>query len=195
MDDSNSPDDRSQSDIRTTCKFARAQLTPVERLRLSETIANKIIASDFFLDAQNVAIFIPMKTEVDIWPVIKCAWRLKKRVFAPIAQESMTLSFHEFVDENDLSTNKMGIGEPIGGELVPPDELDLVLMPLVAFDIHQNRIGMGGGFYDRTFSFLQQLSRPSRPKLIGVAFECQRVERITPNPWDIRLLSVFTEND
>jgi 5-formyltetrahydrofolate cyclo-ligase len=54
---------------------------------------------------------------------------------------------------------------------------------------------MGGGYYDRTFSFLEQNSGTSKPQLVGVAFECQFVERITPNPWDIRLLSVVTESE
>jgi 5-formyltetrahydrofolate cyclo-ligase len=125
--------------------------------------------------------------------LINCAWQQKKRIFAPITQKNLNLSFHQFVDESDLSTNKMGLQEPLDGELIPADELDLVLVPLVAFDSQNNRIGMGGGYYDRTFSFLKQNTNASRPKLVGVAFECQRVERITPNPWDIRLLSVITE--
>lgn len=195
MVDSNSPSDRTQSDIRSACKTLRAQISSANRQRLSAKITDKIIASDYFSDANDIAVFIPMKTEVDTWPLIKCAWRLKKRVFAPIAQKSFNLSFREFTDEGDLLTNKMGLSEPVDGEFMPTDKLDLVLVPLVAFDPQNNRIGMGGGYYDRTFSFLQQNPRASDPKLVGVAFECQRVERITPNPWDIRLLRVYTENN
>jgi len=190
---SNSSSDRTQSDIRAACKTLRAQLNPKTRSQLSEKITANIIDSDFFSEAKNIAIFVPMKTEVDTWPLINCAWQQKKRIFAPITQKNLNLSFHQFVDESDLSTNKMGLQEPLDGELIPADELDLVLVPLVAFDSQYNRIGMGGGYYDRTFSFLKQNTNASRPKLVGVAFECQRVERITPNPWDIRLLSVITE--
>lgn len=164
-------------------------------MQLSAKIATKIVNSDLFSEAKNIAVFVPMKTEVDTWPLIKCAWQQKKRTFAPITQKNSSLRFHEFTDESDLSTTKMGLREPVGDDYIQADELDLVLVPLVAFDPQNNRIGMGGGYYDRTFSFLKQNSGDSSPKLVGIAFECQRVERITPNPWDIRLLSVFTEAD
>jgi len=195
MVDSNSPSDRTQSDIRSACKALRAQINTADRQDLSAKITDKIIASDYFSEANDIAVFLPMKTEVDTWPLIKCAWRLKKRIFAPIAQKTFNLSFREFTDEGDLLTNKMGLSEPVDGDLMPADKFDLVLVPLVAFDPQNNRIGMGGGYYDRTFSFLKQNPRGSDPKLVGVAFECQRVERITPNPWDIRLLRVYTENN
>jgi 5-formyltetrahydrofolate cyclo-ligase len=68
-----------------------------------------------------------------------------------------------------------------------------VLTPLVAFDEQHNRIGMGGGYYDRSFAFLKNRKQLIQPKLIGLAFDCQRVEKITANPWDIRLYSVITE--
>ena len=194
MVDSNSSFDCSQSDIRIACKKLRAQINPQNRLHLSAKICDEIIRSDSFQDAENIAVFVPMKTEVDIWPLINCAWRLKKRTFAPITQENFSLAFNELSDKSELSTTKMGLQEPTDGEFMPADQLDLVLVPLVAFDVQNNRVGMGGGYYDRTFSFLQQSSDPSKPKLIGVAFECQRVARITPNPWDIRLLSVITES-
>ena len=84
--------------------------------------------------------------------------------------------------------------EPINGQSVQPDALDLVLTPLVAFDAQKNRIGMGGGYYDRTFSFLEQKPDAIKPVLAGLAFERQRVEKIPSNPWDIPLLHVFTES-
>lgn len=194
MVDSNSTSDRTQAEVRIACKKLRAKINTKTRTRLSEKITTKIVASDVFLYANNIAVFVPMKTEVNIWPLIQRAWQLKKRIFAPIVQENSSLTFRHFADEDELSTNKMGLREPIDGELIQADELDLVLVPLVAFDSNQNRIGMGGGFYDRTFSFLEQTSSMSKPKLVGVAFECQRIERITPNPWDIRLFSVVTES-
>ena len=194
MADSRHPNDRSQSDIRTACKKIRAQIPFEERQLASQKIADKIISSDLFLRATVIAVYIPTESEVDTWPIIKRAWQLKKRTFAPITQKTFTLSFRRFDNENELFTSKMGLREPINGQSVQPDALDLVLTPLVAFDAQKNRIGMGGGYYDRTFSFLEQKPDAIKPVLAGLAFERQRVEKIPPNPWDIPLLHVFTES-
>jgi 5-formyltetrahydrofolate cyclo-ligase len=83
---------------------------------------------------------------------------------------------------------------PISGEEIAARKLDLVLTPLVAFDKNCQRIGMGGGYYDRTFSFLRARQQLLKPKLVGLAFACQQVPEIPANPWDIRLYSVITES-
>jgi 5-formyltetrahydrofolate cyclo-ligase len=194
MVDSGSRADRSQAAIRTACKNARARLAPGKRRQASDKIADKILSSSLFLNATNIAVYIPMESEVDTWSIIKRAWQLEKRIFAPIMQENYTLRFHQFDDERELSTNKMGFGEPLDGRFIAADALDLVFAPLVAFDAQKNRIGMGGGYYDRTFAFLGQNKRSMKPVLAGLAFECQRVEQIMANPWDIRLCSIFTES-
>jgi 5-formyltetrahydrofolate cyclo-ligase len=191
---SKSSSNQTQSDIRTACKKLRTRITPEERQKASEEIARKVLVSDLFSNASDIAIYIPMQSEVDTWPIIRRAWQLKKRIFAPIVQENSILRFHQFEDEDQLFTNEMGLEEPIDGQFVQADALDLVLAPLVAFDSQKNRIGMGGGYYDRTFSFLEQKQGVVKPVLAGLAFEHQRVEKIAPNPWDIRLFRVFTES-
>ena len=194
MADSKSSSNKTQSDIRTACRKRRAQITPEERRKASEEIAEKVLVSDLFLESSDIAIYIPMKSEVDTWPIIRRAWQLKKRIFAPIVQENFTLQFQNFEDESQLFANKMGLREPIDGQLIQADALDLVFTPLVAFDSQNNRIGLGGGYYDRTFSFIERNQRAKKPVLAGLAFERQRVEKIAPNPWDIRLFRVFTES-
>jgi 5-formyltetrahydrofolate cyclo-ligase len=194
MVDTGSQADRSQAVIRAVCKNERARLAPGKRRQASRKIADKILSSSLFLNAKNIAVYIPMKSEVDTWPIIKRAWQLKKRVFAPIMQENFTLRFHQFDDESELFTNKMGFREPVDGRFIAANTLDLVFAPLVAFDSQKNRIGMGGGYYDRTFAFLGQNQPSTNPVLAGLAFECQRVEQIVANPWDIRLFSIFTES-
>ena len=194
MVSSQSSSEKSQSILRTACREDRARINPQERQRASAEIAEKIIASSVFSNAANIAIYIPMKSEVDTWPLIKRAWQLKKRIFAPITQINSTLQFRQFDADSKFSTNNMGLTEPVDGKFVPAEKLDLVLAPLVAFDSQNNRIGMGGGYYDRTFSFLKKQRENNKPVLVGIAFERQRVEKIAPNPWDIRLFSIFTES-
>lgn len=94
-----------------------------------------------------------------------------------------------------LHPNRFGIPEPSRhrGRIGPPWNLDLLLVPLVGFDADCNRIGMGGGFYDRTLAYLRHRTHWRRPRLIGIAHECQRVEQIHPRTWDIPLDAVATE--
>ena len=105
------------------------------------------------------------------------------------------MDFYPVTPDSQLSKNTFGIWEPVAGEKIDAKSLDLVCAPLVAFDQDGHRIGMGGGYYDRYFSFLANRNRWRQPKLIGLAFDCQKVEKIRPNPWDIRLYSVVTETN
>ena len=71
--------------------------------------------------------------------------------------------------------------------------MDLLFLPLVAFDTHGNRMGMGGGFYDRSLAFLQQKNGLKKPVLAGLAHEIQKVEQLLTQNWDIPLDFVITE--
>jgi len=103
--------------------------------------------------------------------------------------------FRELLPDTPLLKNRFGIWEPAIGTIISPKAIDVVITPLAAFDEQRNRVGMGGGYFDRCFAFLAHRRQWLRPKLIGVAFNCQKVEKIVPNPWDIRLYRVFTESN
>ena len=85
--------------------------------------------------------------------------------------------------------------EPTGGKPGAASDLDVCIVPTVAFDDAGHRIGMGGGYYDRCFEHLVHRTHWSQPKLVGFAFECQRFEHIDPSPWDVPLDYVFTERE
>jgi len=116
-----------------------------------------------------------------------------KQVSVPVLRKKSVMQFRALDADSSLSTNQFGLLEPQDGEFVDPHRLDIVITPLVAFDSSGNRIGMGGGYFDRYFAFLKSRRFWLRPKLIGVAFDCQRVSAIVPNPWDIGLFRVVTE--
>jgi len=118
---------------------------------------------------------------------------MKKRVFVPTIQKNSKLEFVEFLSDTKTSPNEFSLQEPVDGVKIDSRNLDVVFTPLVAFDSQKNRIGMGGGYYDRTFSFLQEDRLALKPKLIGLSFDCQRVENIVASPWDIPLFDVITE--
>ena len=168
-------------------------MTSSERSCASRRIVDGFLNSRYFLGSETIGCYVSMWDEVDTGAIIERAWRAKKRIFLPTTTTQGRMYFRETLPESALAKDDFGIWEPVSGTRIEPGELDVVVTPLVAFDDHRNRIGMGGGYFDRTFAFLANRNHWLRPKLIGVAFECQRVPKIAPNPWDIRVFRIFTE--
>ena len=185
---------REQIALRRKARAARAELSANEREKASNKIADTVIRSSWFRRSKFVACYLSTQEEVDTWLLIDRAWRMKKRIFAPIIKKNFAMEFCELTAESKLVFNQYGLPEPQDGEIIAPRALDLVITPVVAFDADGNRIGMGGGYFDRTFSFLSNRQYLFHPKLIGLAFSCQRVEKIAPNPWDIRVFRVIDES-
>jgi len=165
-----------------------------ERDFASEIICTAAINSSYFQRANHVACYLPSDDEVNCWRLIKRAWQMKKRVFVPTVQKNSKLLFVEFHNNSQTRKNIYGLREPVNDVIFDSRKLDLVFTPLVAFDKQGNRVGMGGGYYDRTFSFLNKRKHLFRPKLIGLAFDCQSYEHIDASTWDIPLFQVITES-
>jgi 5-formyltetrahydrofolate cyclo-ligase len=182
-----------QKKLRAIGIDARRRLSAAEREIASDKIAETVCQSAWFQRSKYVACYLGTTYEVDTWPIIARAWRMKKRIFAPVIEKRSRMRFRELTVESTLVSDRNGILQPVSGDFIFPRMLDLVLTPLVAFDAQNNRIGMGGGYFDRTFSFLRDRKQHFHPKLIGLAFGCQQVEKIAPNPWDIRLFSVISD--
>lgn len=159
----------------------------------SAIIANRVTRLPIFVRSRLVACYLSTGSEVNTSAIILRAWRMKKRIFVPDTQRGGTLDFREIRPDSEFTSGPFGIPEPIGGSVLAASLFDLVVVPVVAFDADHYRIGMGGGYYDRTFSFLRHRKLFLKPKLVGVAFDCQRVDKITPNPWDIRLFRIITQ--
>ena len=134
-----------------------------------------------------------MDDEVDPTPIIERAWRAKKRLFVPVCDTRGNMFFRQLQPDTEIRKSYFGLWEPLAGLSIDARKIDVVITPLVAFDNDLHRIGMGKGYFDRCFHFLRHRKNWFRPKLIGVAFDSQKVEEITPNPWDIALYGVITE--
>lgn len=113
-------------------------------------------------------------------------------VLKPAPQKHLWFAPHRLGDP--LQPNRYGIPEPDTNRHppLPLRQLDIILMPLVGFDEKLNRLGMGGGYYDRSLAFLHH-SQWRRPRLIGIAHECQKVNQLIPAPWDIPMDALVTE--
>lgn len=181
--------------LRQSALAARRSIDDVARSEASSTIAEHVIRSHEFNACKSIACYLPTYDEVDPSTIIERAWRAKKRVFAPVTDNHGGMKFRHLTPDTRIERTNFGIWEPASGPFIAAQSIDLVITPVVAFDNDRHRIGMGGAYFDRCFAFLKNRRNWYRPKLVGLAFDCQKVEKIAPNPWDIPLYRVFTEKN
>ncbi len=126
-------------------------------------------------------------------PLMQAIWQAKKCCYLPVLQLDRTLQFARYEPEDVLRSNRFGILEPLPtADILPPEALDLVLLPLVAFDKTGRRLGTGGGYYDRTFAFVRE-AVVTKPLLLGFAYAAQEAPSLPEEEWDVRLQGVVTE--
>ncbi len=187
------------ADPRTLRKLIRARrraLRPAQQRAAARRLGRTVVASQSFRAARRIALYITADGEIDPAPICRAAWRRGKQVFLPVLHplRHNCLIFVRYRESDRLLPNRFGIPEPtLLRHSIAPWQLDLVLMPLVAFDAAGNRLGMGGGFYDRSFAVTKALRWPRRPRLCGLAYRLQRVAALPVNSWDVPLARVFTD--
>tara|TARA_B110000879_G_scaffold110194_1_gene147589 strand:- start:327 stop:923 length:597 start_codon:yes stop_codon:yes gene_type:complete len=180
--------------VRDSLRQTRRDLSQEQQAVASQGLFELIHKLDIFSDAKRIAFYQPIDGEVDPSLLLKYALREGKSCFLPrISDENPEfVSFAPYDENTKLRNSDWGIAEPPAPETIPsPTNLDLVFVPLVAFDRYCFRLGMGKGFYDRTFSF-KIFNRQSRPLLIGLAHECQYTEPLPVKSWDVKLDAVIT---
>jgi 5-formyltetrahydrofolate cyclo-ligase len=164
------------------------------RAQADQAIHTHIRSLPVYRRARRVALFLAFDGEPSLTPLVEAARRHRKQLYVPVLR-GMTMTFAELVPGTTLAANFFGIMEPKVGRRIDARKLDLVLTPLVAFDDRGVRIGVGRGYYDRAFKFLLHRTHWRRPKLLGVAYELQRVAALTPSSWDVPLWGVVTERE
>jgi 5-formyltetrahydrofolate cyclo-ligase len=181
--------DQYKKAIRSTMKQVRANTTAHFRSVSSQQICNKIKNLEPYRQAKQVALYSSIKGEVDLTTLWKTAPLHGKQCYFPLVNEDLTLTFLPTTPATPFKTNRFGIAEPdvSRDKALPPEEIDLILMPVVAFDLQCTRLGMGSGSYDRTLANKQDTT------LFGVAYQFQRIDFINPQPWDVPLDAVITD--
>lgn len=190
-----SSSDEPAPDLRRRIRAARRLLSPEAHRRAGDLLARRIGRLTCYRRAESLAATLAFDGEADPSEAVRMAWAEGKRVFLPVLRPGRTLRFAPYTARTPLAENGFGIPEPIVGDadLIGGDDLDLVLTPLVAFDELGNRMGMGGGFYDRSFAFLLRNPTLIRPVLLGIALDLQQVPALEPQPWDVPLHGIVTE--
>ncbi len=183
--------------IRRDIRAQRRSLSTKQQLANSRAMIKILNRTSLFRYSRRIAIYIENDGELSVSQLIHLIRYIGKCCYLPVLRPMRPnrLWFSEYRKGDKLILNKYGIPEPDINMRKPvsPSSLDLVLVPLVAFDASCNRIGMGGGFYDRTFSYLRTRNKWRKPTLVGVAHELQRTDSIQKMPWDIQLNGIVTE--
>ena len=182
--------------LRQYCQQQRHELSPDERLFAANAVTKLFVKTPLFTTSQKFAFYIANKGEIDPHPILQFALDAGKQCYLPVLHLNKPghLNYVAYQNADLLKKNKFGIQEPheTADNVIEPSHLDLVFVPLVAFDKQGNRLGMGKGYYDKTFEFRLNESQ-KKPLLIGLAYEFQRVDVIEQKEWDVPLDAVITE--
>jgi 5-formyltetrahydrofolate cyclo-ligase len=168
--------------LRRRLRAARRAVPAAERPRAAAAVDRALARLGLPRPGTRISAFHPFDGEIDPSAVLGRARALGCRVYYPVIA-SLRRRKLRFVSGEDGGR----------GESISPRWLDLVLVPLVGFDAHGNRLGMGAGFYDRHFAFLRHRRAWKKPLLLGIAFEAQRMERFAEAAHDVPLWGVVTE--
>lgn len=148
-----------------------------------------------FRSSERIAYYYAFDGEIDPAPIARTAQSLGKQLFLPVIGSGKRMRFAGSDSSVPLSRNRFGIPEPAPGcrHFLNPRWLDLVITPLVAFDQRGYRLGLGGGYYDACFAFLRQRTGWIKPKMLGVGYDFQRVDKIDAEQWDVPLWCIATD--
>ncbi|WP_192457781.1 5-formyltetrahydrofolate cyclo-ligase [Musicola keenii] len=182
----------SRQSIRQNVRQCRRALSAEQQQIFALQVADKVMAHERLAKAQRVAVFLSFDGELDTQPLIQALWQQRKQVYLPVLHPfcSGHLLFLRYEPDTELVINRLKIREPRLDvrQVLPSYQLDVLLTPLVAFDRQGQRLGMGGGFYDRTLQHWRQRG----PYPIGLAHDCQQVESLPAESWDIPLPEIIT---
>ncbi len=187
--------------LRTALRQARNKLTPDQQLIASNKLARQVTAWPPLESVRRLALYRASDGEIDPDGIFNYAINAGIDCFLPVIvfdqqrSHPNRLVFAPYNRNSVLKQNRYGIDEPPTDqdEYMDADKLDMVLLPLVGFDLEGNRLGMGGGFYDATFAFKKRSEFNSPPRLVGLAHSCQQVDHIRSETWDISLNTVITD--
>ena len=177
--------------LRQQIRKIRANLTALQQQQAEDSITQQALALIEARNAQHIALYISFDGEISTEKLIKIFWMQGKQVYLPVLHpfNPNHLLFLRYLPETPMLKNKFGIWEPKLNvqNVLPLKELDILFTPLVAFDKQGNRLGMGGGFYDRTL----QNWRNSSFIPVGLAHQCQQVEQLPTEVWDVPLHQIL----
>jgi 5-formyltetrahydrofolate cyclo-ligase len=186
----------SKSELRRRYRAARAELPSQTRQQAERRALQKALSAGLLLKGKRWGAYLPFGSEFDVTGIANQLLCMRKQVFVPILplRPARPLRFVRLQKNQRLVCNRHNITEPFSWNRINARQLDVLLVPLVAFDDRGVRLGMGGGYYDATLAYLKNRRHLHKPTLIGMAYACQQAPDLPAEPWDIRLDAMLTEN-
>lgn len=179
--------------IRDHIQLERQKLSAEAQQQAATSLAHQALKNESICLAKHLGIYLAHRGEVSLSVLITQLLEQGKNLYAPVLHPTRPgfLWFAPYTPHTKLCLNPYAIQEPSwrAQEILAPWELDVVLVPLIAVDIHGNRLGSGKGYYDRSFQYLPWLPKP---RLIGCAYEFQVLQKLPRNPWDIPVTELIS---
>ena len=184
--------EQSRNSLRKELRASRSSLSAMQIQQKSLAICE--YAGSLISDASHVAGYYALGAEVNLSSLMSALAHQNKTAYVPVVLPDFLMEFAPVDDQTPFVLNRYGIKEPqVDSSLYKSAlQLDVVLVPLVGFDENCNRMGMGGGYYDRCFA--HRIGADKVPILIGVAYEMQCVPTVHTQSWDVPLDFVVTES-
>lgn len=187
----------SPKELRKLLRSRRRSLTNLQQQLAAKNLYKQIVTSSLFKKSKHIGFYLANDGEIDPHVLLKIAKKYKKHIYLPVLKQwpKYAMVFQHIKPSTRWTFNQYKIKQPVYDKTLVshPLKLDLILMPLVGFDGEGGRLGMGGGFYDRYFSYLSRMNSWRKPYLLGLAHECQKIEKLHLNSWDIKAMAVVTD--
>jgi 5-formyltetrahydrofolate cyclo-ligase len=195
-----SPDITEIQQLRKSLRRQRLTLSIHTRRRAEQAVVRQMRRQPHFVNAQRVGLYVDAFGEVPTGVLIQLCFNLRKAVYLPVVRSvNQPLSWsritrHQWQNQR-MMKHRFGMKQPLMQRGVSVKALDCLFMPLVGFDLKGHRLGMGGGFYDRTLALSRAIGKQqNKPWRIGIAYDFQRVDNLHSNQWDIPLHAIVTQS-
>ncbi len=185
---------QSRHEFRQTIRQLRKQLAADAQANAAQRLLTQCQTLPELATSQHIALYLSNDGEIDSQPLIHWLWQQGKQVYLPVLHPFSDghLLFLHYDANTPMVVNKYRIAEPKLDQtkIKPVHQLDLVFTPLVGFDADGHRLGMGGGYYDRTLA--PWFAHGTGPTPIGLAHDCQYVDKLPTADWDVPLPKIVT---
>jgi 5-formyltetrahydrofolate cyclo-ligase len=181
--------------LRARMSVRRSELDAKQRIAAAAGVLHSLENLPEFMTDMNVAGYWAVRGELPLNLAVASLARRGQAYFLPVLGQARQLRFARYREGTELRSNRFGIPEPEvpSAALKAAGDMDVILLPLLAFDRKGHRLGTGGGWYDSSLAFLGNEPRPVRPLLVGVGYGFQEVEAVPIEPWDVDLDYVATD--